>query len=111
MKRTISVQDMYVGMAKMGVSARMIIKTLNHVKDNPGEWADVKAELLKRCERGDGHISGMGYIDEVRKERAANNQPGFFLNNNWSPYYCRMFAVLYPEYADKFEFRKLKEAA
>jgi len=93
------------------VSIKMRVKFFSHVQKHIDEWNDVKRELLVRCERGDSRICGMGFIDEVRRERKAAGGREFVVNNNWSPYYCRLFALLYPEYRDRFEFRKLKEAA
>lgn len=109
MTRKLLKQDAFVGLRKLGVGLDMITKLFTHIAQNPGEWADVEKELLKRCERGDTRICGMGFVDEVRRERKALGLGGFVFNNNWSPYYCRLFVLKYPEYRERFEFRALKQ--
>lgn len=109
---TFSMQKAYIGLWEVfQVPAKRRVLFLEHVSKNMGEWKDVEAELLRRCKRGDTRICGMGFVDEVRRERKAEGGPDFVVNNNWSPMYCRLFALKYPEYRGRFEFRKLKEAA
>jgi len=105
-------QNAYIGLWEVyQVPAKRRVQFLEHVAKNRDEWKDVEAELKKRCERGDTRIGGMGFVDEVRAERKDQGGEDFILNNNWSPMYCRLFALKYPEYRERFEFRKLKEVA
>lgn len=108
---TLSMQKAYFRLWEVfQVSRKRRVQFLDHVEKNRSEWKDVEGELLRRCERGDTRICGMGFVDEVRRERKAEGGQDFVVNNNWSPMYCRLFALKYPEYRNRFEFRKLKEA-
>lgn len=107
-----SMQHAYIGLWEVfQVPAKRRVQFLEHIAKNRGEWKDVESELLKRVKRGDTRICGMGFVDEVRRERKAEGGDDFVVNNNHSSMYCRLFVLKYPEYRDRFEFRKLKEAA
>jgi len=89
----------------MGIAAEDIMKFLDHINQFPGEWPVFEAKILYRCETSFGQITQMGIVDDVRNDLNGPRRGSFKVNNNWAPYYMRLFALKYPEYSARFEFR------
>ena len=67
-------------------------------------------ETLKIIRKGYTHYSGRTILEVLRHHSALNETNGpWKLNNNHTPYLCRLFGLLNPRYADIFEYRTVKK--
>jgi len=109
--KSLLVKDAIIGLKSLGLSREDINLFFRHMSEEPDEWPLVEEVLLRRCQRGELRVGGMGFVDDLRREGKKVRRGEFLFNNNWSPYYARLFALKYPEFRDRFEFRKLRAAA
>lgn len=110
MNRKLLKQDAYCGLKKLGIEFNGIADFFNHCTDDPTEWLLYEAAIQARILKGEHRINQMGIVDDIRRRRK-EKRGVFKANNNWAPYYMRLFVVKYPEHKRRFEFRKSKEAA
>ena len=67
-------------------------------------------ETFKVIRKGFKHYSGSTIIEVLRHHSALTDVNGpWKLNNNYKPYLCRLFALMYPKYAEIFEYRTVKK--
>ena len=82
-------------------------------RENPQIWQLFKKFALQAAESRT-HYSARTIIHRVRwhvdVDTVDTDGLGVKINNDFSPYYARMFELAYPQYAGLFERRKLKSA-
>jgi len=63
--------------------------------------------LLAIREKHFHHYGSMGIIQQIRWDTGVTSKwpTGFKIDNNWSPFYSRMFEAVYPEYRGFFRMR------
>lgn len=78
------------------------------VSENFHVWQAFVAEADKVISRGFDHYSARTILHVLRHHSAVSDagESDWKLNNNVSPYLARLFAEVYPEYSDFFEYRK-----
>lgn len=78
-------------------------------------WAPFENEIFAQIDQGLKRLPAKSAAEDVRKKHGKANERGdFYIDNRWVAYYGRAFARMYPQYADRFEFREtqgVKEAA
>jgi hypothetical protein len=75
--------------------------------DNWHVWQAFVEETFAVIESGHRRYSARTVVEYIRHKTHVkeNSGSGFKLNNNHTPYLGRLFAMIYPEYADIFSFR------
>jgi hypothetical protein len=64
---------------------------------------------MKIINKGFKHYSARTIIHVLRHHSAITEANGEWkINNNYSPYLARLFALEYPQHATLFEYRKIK---
>ena len=66
-------------------------------------------ETLKIIRKGYKHYSGRTILEVLRHHSALAESGQWKLNNNHTPYLCRLFGLLNPKYANIFEYRTVKK--
>jgi hypothetical protein len=78
-------------------------------RENPEVWKAFERVALAKAQReGAKHWGAMAFVNSVRWEEELPTSPEHKVNNNWAPFYARVFAIKHPEYAEFFSFRKPK---
>jgi len=78
-------------------------------KANPEVWDEFKKTAFSLIEKGHKRYGAKAIFEVIRYKKALEtNGTEFKLNNNLAAYYARKFINLYPQYADFFETRKVK---
>jgi hypothetical protein len=63
-------------------------------------------ETFKIIAKGFKHYSGRTILEVLRHHSAlSENAKPYKLNNNHTPYLCRLFGLLFPQHANLFEYR------
>lgn len=96
---------------KSGVPARTVDKFLQVHDDHPEVWKAFERVTLSTIARG--KKAGAKTIAEwVRYEvEILAGGSDYKINNNYTAYYARIFALKYPQHRDFFEFREVKGIA
>jgi len=82
------------------------------IKDNYSVWEKFEDEALKVARRGRDHYSAYTIREYIRHETALKEaNSDFKINNNYTPYLARLFALAHPEHAGLFSFRSVNEEA
>ncbi len=83
---------------------------MEYHKANPQIWEAFQRKTFEAIRRGFGHYGARAIIELIRWETgvAADGEDGFKVNNNWPPYYGRMFERTYPEHTGFFRRREAK---
>jgi hypothetical protein len=66
-------------------------------------------ETMKIIRKGYQHYSGRTILEVLRHHSALSEQGIWKLNNNHTPYLCRLFALMNPRFAEIFEYRTVKK--
>ena len=66
-------------------------------------------ETFKIIRKGYTHYSGRTILEVLRHHSALAESGQWKLNNNHTPYLCRLFGLLNPKYANIFEYRTVKK--
>lgn len=103
-------QEAWARLRALGMDPIEIINFWTHMDKYPEEWPLYEKCITVRIEKGERRITQMAVVDDVRKHRKGRGDE-FKTNNNWAPAYMRLYAAKHLEHRDKFEFRRLKEAA
>lgn len=78
----------------------------------PEVYKTFKELVFKAMRNGHKHFSARGLFQVMRFKMPGNTkQDGFKYNNNYTPYYVRMFEKEYPQHVGFFEKRKTKFVA
>ncbi len=77
--------------------------------ENPHIYIEFEAQALRAIERGREKISAKLIINWIRWNHfLKSSDQNFRINDAYQSYYARLFAEKHPEYADVFEYRKLR---
>lgn len=77
--------------------------------ENPKVWELFEKYAKQLIDKGVNHWSADNILHKIRFEtRLETNDPNYKINNNYSAFYARKFARIYPKHKDFFEFRKSK---
>ena len=66
-------------------------------------------ETFKIIRKGYTHYSGRTILEVLRHHSALAESGQWKLNNNHTPYLCRLFGLLNPKYSNIFEYRTVKK--
>lgn len=77
--------------------------------ENKHVYQAFKRLTLKTIAKGFSNYSAKGIFEVLRWETGVSETGGEFkINNNYTPYYARMFMNEYPQYEGFFRLRKSK---
>ena len=71
-------------------------------------WEAFQFKAIKLIERGVAHYGSKAIFEVIRFEHTIRSGGDFKVNNNFAPYYARLFALKYPDHADFFETREIR---
>jgi hypothetical protein len=77
-------------------------------QDNPQVYVAFKDFTWKTIARGFKHYSAKGVFELVRWHTGVAGNDQFKINNNYTPFYARLFEKDYPEHAGFFRQRESK---
>ena len=82
---------------------------------NPHIWVHFVKKVLKKISSGASKLKGHDIIREIRNNKkivttTMRDPGGKKIDNNHIAFYVRFFQKEYPEHADVFQTRKLKES-
>lgn len=90
-----------------GHSIREGFKTFH--SENPHIFAEFERQALMAINKGRNKISAKLIINWIRwNEYLKTSDKNFRINDAFQSYYARAFAEKYPQHAEKFNFRKLR---
>jgi hypothetical protein len=77
-------------------------------RDNPRIWELYKKFAFAVMDSGVSHYSSNAVFQRIRwhVDIETRSSDSVKLNDHYHAYYSRMFAAVYPQYADFFQFRK-----
>ena len=81
---------------------------------NPDVWKAFEVKTLDLIRSGREHYGAKAIMEVVRFETIVQGGEDFKINNDYTAYYARIFALKYPQHEVFFEFRRiegLKKAA
>ena len=76
-------------------------------KASPEVWRQFERFALEVCTKGRA-IGSKAIIERVRWEAEVENNEEWKVNNNWAPYYARVFEFKHPRFSGFFQKKKLK---
>lgn len=91
----------------IGVPERTILSFIDRHKRDKYIWKLFEQYALKAAQK-DKKIGAKAIMERVRWECEIEDSGEFKINNDYTSYYARVFAIAHPEYADFFEFRQVK---
>ena len=103
----VSSHDASVMLLAAGYEIAKVVKFIDAHAASPEVWQTFERITLGLIEAG----KKAGAIDVLGRARWETHIEGgkdWKVNNNYAPYYARIFAAKYPEYRDFFEFRKVR---
>jgi hypothetical protein len=78
-------------------------------EENPHIYRQFETQALGAIYKGRKKISAKLIINWIRwNEFLRSSDQNFKINDAYQSYYARFFIEHYPQYADRFEFRKLR---
>lgn len=88
-----------------GLDDEMIDRIFDYHKRNPGLFEAFEKIALSVAEKGK-RVGAMAIINKIRWDTEIEGNGVFKINNSIQPYFARIFAIKYPQYAQVFETRK-----
>ena len=83
---------------------------MDYHKEHPEVYETFKELVLKTIAKGFKRYSARGIFQIARWHRGGEiKEDGFKINNNYTPYYVRLFERDCPEHEDFFQKRKVKK--
>ena len=76
--------------------------------DNPHIYIEFKKLALRLIRKGRKHYGAKAIFEVIRFNNALKGNDQLKINNNFTPYYARLFAKDYPKHKDFFNTRKSK---
>jgi len=83
-------------------------KWTKYHKENPQVWEKFKEFTLRTIEKGFTHYGSKGIFELIRWHTGTTGNDGFKVNNNYTPFYVRLFERTYPQHKGFFRKRKSK---
>jgi hypothetical protein len=81
------------------------------ISENNHIWVAFLSETSKVINKGFKHYSARTIVHVLRHHSAMQENGSIWkINNNISPYLARLFALMYPEHKDLFEYRRAMKA-
>jgi hypothetical protein len=92
-----------------GADAATVDKFFAYHTENPKIWELFERHALRQIEQGYFRLSSKAIFEDVRRdpELIKNGESVFKCSNSFTAYYGRIFAVKYPQFADRFLFKPL----
>lgn len=83
-----------------------------YFKKNPHIYREFEKRAFQLIKAGNKKISSKMIINNIRwsvatKEIDTTNE-SYAINDAYTPYYARVFVHFHPQYADRFELRKIR---
>lgn len=95
------------GLWLAGVPQDTIEAFTAHVQECPEVWRGFEKYALEAANTG-RKIGAKAVIERLRWETEIVQSAEWKVNNNWAPYYARVFEIKHPRFKDYFEKRVLK---
>ena len=73
----------------------------------PDVWRQFERFALEVCNKG-RRIGAKAIIERVRWEAEVEKNEEWKVNNNWAPYYARVFEIKHPRFSGFFAKREIK---
>lgn len=80
---------------------------LEYHKQNINIWKEFEKITLELASKGRRGYSAMQILGIIRYHSDIKGNDEFKVNNNYAPFYSRVFAIKHPQYQSFFEFREL----
>ena len=93
-------------LAEDGYTNQYIEGFLEAYKSSPGVWRAFERIALDLIARGK-KAGAIDILGKIRWETKVEGGLDWKVNNNYAPYYARIFVHKYPEHAGFFEFRRV----
>jgi len=77
-------------------------------KENPHVYEAFEKQVLRAIDKGRNKISAKLIINWIRWNEYIKTDEYFRINDAYQSYYARLFVEKHPQYADIFDFRKLR---
>ena len=81
---------------------------LQYHRTNPQIYREFKRMALATIAKGFKHYSAKGIFEIIRWHTGVQGSDGFKVNNNYTPYYARLFEKEHPQYKGFFFTRESK---
>lgn len=91
-----------------GVPSDTAKQFLDWHQQNPQVWAEFEKLALRLIQAGRKKFGAKAIVEVVRFNRTIATKTDFKINNNYAPYYARIFVIKYPLHSDFFEQREIK---
>lgn len=91
-----------------GVDAETVEKFLDWHKANPEVWKAFESVAMDVINTGSKKWGAKAVVEVARWKLRIERRQDYAVNNNFTAYYARIFALKYPQHADFFEFREVK---
>ena len=91
-----------------GVPHETITEFIDHVQACPEVWKGFDKFALEAATKG-RKIGAKAVIERLRWEAEIERGDDFKVNNNWAPYYARVFEIKHPRFKGFFEMRCLQK--
>lgn len=95
-------------LTQFGLSGNNARDFLAYHAENMNIWKKYEAEALRLIDLGAKRLGSKMIFENLRTDPTLNTQAEFKVQNNYTPHYARVFALKYPQHADKFVFKKCK---
>jgi hypothetical protein len=92
----------------VGVPSGTARQFLDWHEQNPDVWREFEILALELIDSGRKRYGAKAILEVVRFNKTVKTKSEFSVNNNYSAYYARIFAIKYPQHSDFFEQRKIK---
>jgi len=88
--------------------SQLQVKFCQYHKDNPEVYTEFEKFALKTINKGFTHYSAKGIFELIRWHTGVAAKGAYKVNNNYTPFYARMFEESHPEHDGFFRKRKSK---
>lgn len=95
----------YQKLIEVGFPIPKVVKFKEFHDKNPDVWREFEAETLRVIDLSPDFYSADDVAHAIRLKLKKE------INNNWISFYARVFAFKYPQHANFFRYRKIKQAA
>lgn len=108
MTRTITETQIEQSLLSEGIDLNTVAAFLRYHEKYPQIWVWFSRFALEKLSKGK-KIGCRTVMERVRWEcDDYTKADGFKINNDWTPYYGRVFLIFYPQYSAVFKLRKAR---